>query len=239
MTRKSPAPVTRVQVPHCGGLTLLLAPDIPATLAAALVADSEALLAPLRPWGRFREPVWVATLETPATAGSALPTPCMQLAAFATLDRVTLVTAPEQVAEWAPLLLHELGHAQCFQRCTPPGCATPYLPTWFREGLAMRVANGRPDPRQRRQLADHPAFLQSAHADAAAIAADPSATYALAWHLFAAWHDRYGAVGLTALYAALRRGHAFASAFSRVCGVAADAFVAAWLRAVQEEARRG
>jgi hypothetical protein len=135
------------------------------------------------------------------------------------------------------LLVHELAHVQCFQRCTPPHGRVPYLPTWFREGLALRVSTGRPDPKARRALGAHPQLALLPAADDALIARDPTATYALAAHLFTAWHDRFGTVGLTGLYAATRQGHPFATAFQRACHVRLYEYVEQWLAAVRREAR--
>lgn len=219
------------------GLVLQPDPDVPAVLVEFLLANQDAIAEPLRPWGRLRMPVRLQVLaDVAAVQAHAQPQGRANVQAVAGLDLVVLVLPP-RLEGLVPLLVHELAHVQCFQRCTPSHGRVPYLPTWFREGLAQRVSHGRPDPRTRRKLAEHPELTALADADDAVIARAPDATYDLAWHLFTAWHDAFGPVRLTALYTALRHGHPFAAAFERACATTPQAFTSAWLRGLLEEAR--
>ena len=219
------------------GLVLHLPDDFDPATRLFVLENLEALAEPLQPWGRFRQPVMLETVRDPQELHAQLSQPShAELRAVATLDRIVLCP-PESPDALRQLLLHELGHVQCFQRCTPAHGRVPYLPTWFREGLALRVADGRPDPKARRPLGHHPQLALLPTADDALIARDPTATYALAAHLFTAWHDRFGVVGLTALYAATRQGHPFATAFQRACHVRLNEYVEQWLAAVRREAR--
>jgi hypothetical protein len=238
-----PAMQRKPDTPHLAlptsfaSLSLLLPDALDPALHAWLQQNVEALVEPLRPWGKFRQPVLLEPVADAAALSADLPQPShLELRAVAALDRVRFVL-PSTPDELLSLLHHELGHVQCFQRCTPPHGRIPYLPTWFREGLALRVAHGRPEPQARRPLAAHPQLALLPNADDAQIARDPTATYALAVHLFTAWHDRYGTLGLTGLYAALRQGHPFATAFQRSCQMRANEYVDAWLAAVRREAR--
>lgn len=236
MERKSDTRIETVPT-AVAGLAVLLPESLDAALRDWLRHNIEALAEPLRPWGRFRQPVLLQTVADPAALHVDLPwTSHQELRAVAALDRVLFV-APGAPDDLTRLLRHELAHVQCFQRCTPPHGRVPYLPTWFREGLALRVALGRPEPKARRPLAAHPELALLPNADDAQIARDPAATYALAAHLFTAWHDRCGTVGLTGLYAALRQGHPFATAFQRASQLRANEYVEAWLAALRREAK--
>ena len=236
MQRKPPAPLETVAT-AVPGLTLRLAADLHEATRLFVLENVDALVEPLRPWGRFRHAVLLQTVADNDALHARLDLPShAELQAVAGLDRVVFCppASPEALRR---LLLHELAHVQCFQRCTPPHGRVPYLPTWFREGLALRVAHGRPDPKERRQLARHPQLALLANADDAQIARDPAAAYALAAHLFTAWHDRFGTIGLTGLYAATRQGHPFATAFQRSCQQRCNEFIELWLAAVRREAR--
>jgi len=219
------------------GLMLQLSDDLDVATRTWLQDHVTALTEPLQPWGRFRQPVLLQTVDDANLLHAELPQGShAELRAVAKLDRVLFCTPADRDA-LLPLLLHELAHVQCFQRCTPPHGRVPYLPTWFREGLALRVAQGRPDPLTRRVLAAHPQLPLLPAADDALIARDPAAVYALAAHLFTAWHDRFGTLGLTGLYAALRQGHPFATAFQRACTQRLNEFIELWLAALRREAR--
>ena len=236
MQRKSSTPIQTVPT-SAPGLVFLLPDDLDAASRAFVLDNADALAEHLQPWGRFRQPVLLQSVGDPRALHAELAQPThLELRAVATLDRVVFCP-PETTDDLRVLLLHELGHVQCFQRCTPTHGRVPYLPTWFREGLALRIAHGRPEPKERRQFAHHPDLAQLPNADDAQIARDPQAAYALAAHLFTAWHDRYGTVGLTGLYAATRQGHPFATAFQRACHQRLNEYVEQWLAAVRREAR--
>ena len=236
MQRNATTPHLALATP-VASLTLLLAEPFDPRVRAWLQQNVDALVEPLRPWGKFRQPVLLEPVADAAALAADLPQPShLELRGVAALDRVRFVV-PQNLDDLLPLLRHELGHVQCFQRCTPPHGRIPYLPTWFREGLALHVAHGRPEPQARRPLAAHPHLALLPNADDAQIARDPTAAYALAAHLFTAWHDRYGTLGLTGLYAALRQGHPFATAFQRSCQLRANEYIEAWLAAVRREAK--
>ena len=219
------------------GLVLHLASDVDDATRLFVLENAEALGEPLAPWGRFRQPVRIATVHDRQALLAQLAQPSgAELRAVAELDRVLLLL-PLPVDELRSLLLHELAHVQCFQRCTPQHGRVPYLPTWFREGLALRVSAGRPDPLTRRAQATHPKLALLPTADDALIARDPTATYALAAHMFTAWHDRFGTVGLTGIYAAMRQGHPFATAFSRACHQRLNEYSDLWLAALRREGK--
>lgn len=236
MQRKPSSPFQTVPT-SAPGLVFLLPDDLDHVSRAFVLENVQTLAEHLRPWGRFRQPVVLQSVADPQALTAHLAQPSRaELRAVAALDRVVFCTPPDAESVRA-LLLHELAHVQCFQRCTPPHGRVPYLPTWFREGIALHVAHGRPEPKERRKLAVHPDLALLANADDSQIARDPAATYALAAHLFTAWHDRFGAVGLTGLYAAMRQGHPFATAFQRACHQRLNEFIELWLAAVRREAR--
>ncbi len=236
MQRKPLEPIQTVPTP-APGLLLHLPADMDAATRAFVLDNVEALTEPLLPWGRFRQPVLLQTVADAEALQERLVLPShAELRAIAGLDRVVF-WPPADPDALRLLLVHELAHVQCFQRCTPPHGRVPYLPTWFREGLALHVAHGRPDPLARRPLARHRDLALLPNANDALVARDPTATYALAAHMFTAWHDRFGTVGLTGLYAAMRQGHPFATAFQRACQQRLNEYVELWLAAVRREAK--
>ena len=219
------------------GLVLRLDPTLSPEVRALVEQEAEALGEKLRHWGRFRLPVRVQAVAS--LADLRVHAPCVTevpLRALAELDRVVLLQ-PRADRDLPLLLLHELAHVQCFQRCTPPHAQPPYLPTWFREGLAQTVAQGQPLPRERRDLAELPELLTLLQADDAQIAAQPTHVYLLAWHTFAEWHAHFGHLGLAALYGALRRNRSFPQAFQGACQQTELEFLQTWIQHLQAEAQ--
>lgn len=178
---------------------------------------------PLRRWGCFARPVTLTLLPSVAALRAAAPRPSvLDLRGVAWLDRVWLL-APENWP-FAPddpavvgLVVHELAHVLWFQRSTAPGRLPAYAPTWFREGVAVLAAQGAPDPRERRNLAQLP-VAALAYADDVTVAEHGEQVYQVAAFLTQTWLDHQGSRGYASLCRELRSGRGFAEAFRRVCG---------------------
>jgi hypothetical protein len=199
----------------------------------------------LAPWGRFKRPVRVRTTDDEADlrASAACPTR-LSLHAVAGIDEVVLL-APDRwrnrphEGELALVLVHELAHVLLFQRCAAAGRTTaPYLPTWFREGMAVVAAEGRPHASLRRWLGERPDLERLPGAVDAVMAADPDACYAAGAVAFQDWFDQFGGRGLASVCRAMRAGKAFAGAFEHACKVTEPAWLTEWVKGLRVEAAR-
>lgn len=222
------------------GLQLAGCEGLRAADAVALRRRLDARVPALRRWGRFERPIALRLAPSRAALVAAAPHPsALDLCGFAFADELWLLDP----AAWpggaeedalAVVVLHELAHLLWFQRAAPAHSAPAHVPTWFREGFAVLASEGAPSPRERRVLAGKD-LVALAAADDAQLAADPALGYRAAAHLFAAWHDRFGARGWTALCRTLRQGHGFSDAFARVCGQSEAAFVSAAVAVLRAE----
>ena len=213
-------------------------------LAALLHREIDALVGALQPWGRFASPVYLRMAPSQAALRDGAPRPtALNLRALAAVDGIVLLDPqrwlpPPTEREIARTLRHELAHVLLFQRCAAAAAQeAAYIPTWFREGMALIVADGAPHPGLRRAIATHPRLGELPDADDALIAQEPHACDQVAALLFAAWMDRFGALGLTALCRAMRSGHGFGAAHDKACAQTATAWTAAWIADVRREAR--
>lgn len=213
-------------------------------LAALLHREIDALVSALRPWGRYGAPVHLRMAPSQAALRQGAPRPtALNLRALAAVDGIALLDPrlwlpPPTEREITRTLLHELAHVLLFQRCTAAQAQeAAYIPTWFREGMALIVADGAPPPGLRRTIAAHPRLSELPDADDALIALEPHACDQVAALLFAAWMDRFGALGLTALCRAMRSGHAFGAAHEKACAQTASSWTASWIAEVRREAR--
>lgn len=225
-------------------LQLILEDGLDPVVASLCRQERDSLAAALARWGRFRRPVDVRTTADRDVLRSAAGTSSSELlCALATLDTVTLL-APQMWANTPAhgdlyrAVLHELAHVLMFQRCAAPSQQrASSLPVWFREGMAVFVAEGPPSPNLRRQVADRTDLGALTRADAAVMAADSPAVYVVARLLFAAWLERFGDRRYAALCREMRSGVGFRRAHQRACGVSEEAFTTEWTKEVQAEAR--
>ena len=223
-------------------LELILDEQLDGQIRATCEREFEGMAATLSDWGRFRRPVRLASVSDRAelSAASACPSEGI-LRAVAGLESLLLLDPSAWGRAPSPLeieqtLTHELAHVLLFQRCAPPASQREVrLPTWFREGMAIVVAEGAPAPGQRRQLADYPALDALPDADGALIDKDPVAAYAVAPQVFQSWLERFGSRRLSALCRAMRAGHGFEAAHKRACGVGAEFWIKEWVVALRQE----
>jgi hypothetical protein len=213
-------------------LRLRLDEDLDPSVARLVERDLDAIAATLEGWGRFTAPVRLASApdlaELRLLAGGPTDGP---LCAVATPNLVALLEParwphPPADHELRVVLTHELAHALLFQRCAPAGrLGAVALPCWFREGMAVRVSEGRPDPGRRLRVAARGDFAALAEADAGTIAADPDAVYDAATTLFDHWMTAHGDRRLTGLCRAMRAGSSFDAAHRAATGVGARAWL--------------
>ncbi len=226
------------------GLQLDLTQGVSGEVRVWLAHEFDSIAAQLRPWGRWTTPVRVEVVgDQQSLRAAATCETRLQLTGIAGLNQVTILSpqrwpVPPTSAQLLQAMVHELAHVLLFQRCCPSGqVLPPYIATWFREGMAVVVAEGAPSPNLRRDLGFHPHLDHLPNADDARMADDAAACYLAAALLFQAWMDRFGAVGLTSLCRAMRAGHPFAEAHLRACDLTEAAFVSNWVAAVRAEAK--
>lgn len=206
------------------------------------------MVAQLSPWGQFSLPV-VLQVVSPQDLARRLEVHKVgaDLDALALVDRV--MVRDDVIswgdAPWRSLLVHELAHVLAFQRAQRPDGTQPYLPTWFREGMAVVAADGQPDPRDRRRIVqlvssrDGPGLVGLTQAAARDLSAEPALTYAVAAHAFSCWLERFGQIGLTKTFQMLRQGHGFAAGVRLATSIAEDEFLSDWQEQLLAEARTG
>lgn len=234
---------SRTPLTLAAGLRFEPAADLDPAVGALLGRESDGLAQALAAWGRFRRPVRIRTTATAAALRAAAPCPTdLNLHGLAGLDELILLVPaawrdPPAHGDLVRTLHHELAHVLLFQRCAATGSArAPWLPTWFREGMATVASEGRPPARLRRHLGAHPALDELPGADDAVMAAHAQDCYDIAALAFQDWYDRFGGRGLTALCAAMRTRHPFGAAFQRACGQAEETWLAAWLAGLRRDA---
>lgn len=192
-------------------------------MAALLERRWSEVCHPLRRWGCFGRPVTLSLLPTVEALRAAAPRPSvLDLRGVAWVDRVWLLSPelwpnPPEDPELISLIVHELAHVLWFQRSTAPTRLPAYAPTWFREGIAVLAAQGAPEARERRLLAELP-VAALAYADDRAVAEHGEQVYVVAALLTQTWLDHQGPRGYASLCRELRSGRGFADAFRRVCG---------------------
>jgi len=224
-------------------LDLQVSEPVDAAVLAVLQRDLDAMANVLGQWGRFNRPVSLRTTLRQDDLRAAAPCETeLHLHGVASVDGLLLWAPsawphPPAAHELARLLLHELAHVLLFQRCAAPGTAMAYIPTWFREGMAVVAADGPQPPHLRRALAAHPLLDELPGASDAVMTQATDACYQAAALIFQAWSERFGARGLSALCRAMRLGHGFAAAHASACGMSDAEFVDEWLLAVRAEAR--
>lgn len=209
---------------------------------ALLERQWDGIATTLARWGKFSRPVYLTTTDDRGDLSPNGQLPWHNtLRGLATLDHLLVlqpnlwlgVQGPNALEE---LLLHEFAHVLLFQRASAEDAtATPYFPTWFREGMATLVAEGPPEARWRRDLADHAQLDLLADADDKLIAEHGDAAYQHAAILFAVWMDRFGSSGLAAVCREMRKGHSFAAAHHKACGLSDHAFTKAQCEAMRLE----